>query len=154
MAMLIGVRRWADGLKPGWDDLMEQGTLIHSGDPGIKGRGEGRGGLAAGNEGLSWVLVGALGGLVSKRVARAMWSALTDFSLDEESKSLHFGYESRGKRGRVSFIADLDPYSMGPRGGPRHRFEGLARVHLPAEGWGYNSASGGWGWSRHTVKQR
>jgi hypothetical protein len=147
MAMLIGVRKWAERLGSGWTELLEQGLLIHTGDAGISGRGEGRGGLSGGKEGLSWVLVGALGGPFSRRIGKVKWSELTSFSIDEDSKSISLGYAKSGRQGRVTFMSDLDPYSE-RRSGPRRRFLALARQMLPQSGWGDTGGEVAWYRSR------
>jgi hypothetical protein len=134
--MLYGVRRWAQELESGWrDGILWEGSLVQGGDPPLRYR-EGLGALAAGENGLAWVVVGALGGLFSRLSGKAAWNEVTDFTASRDPMRVTFGYERNEAKGRVTFAPRGDSLEAIPPGKTlRSRYRWVANQHLARKGW-------------------
>ena len=132
--------KWVNGLNPSLKTHVDQGVLIHSGDGGIRGRGEGRGALAVGRDGAAWLLAGSA---FSKKSGIIPWRSLRDFQSSDSNNQISIGYEEGSHSGRVTFLADRDrsPSSgslgmgLGARVSFRREVLLLAQKELPEEGW-------------------
>jgi hypothetical protein len=119
-----------------------EGLLVHGGDAGVPGRGEGAGALAAGEKGISWVIVGALGGLFSRRTGMIGWNDLRYFTVQRDPPSVSFGYQQKGVKGAVTYQPLGETAYSGP-GSSRKRLERLALEYLPRDGWRYDNLEEG-----------